>query len=35
MIKDLYVYTVYGDDWKALENYYKQEFTRNPSEFSS
>ena len=26
---------VYGDEWKALENYYKQEFSRNACEFSS
>ena len=32
IMKDLYVY---GDEWKALENYYKQEFSRNASEFSS
>ena len=31
-MKDLYVY---GDEWKALENYYNQEFSRNASEFSS
>ena len=32
LMKDLYVY---GDQWKALKNYYKQQFSRNASEFSS